>query len=83
MVTTMSLDWHSKDASWLMEVAQDKYLKNHYSHFNLVLEYEREYSIIAVAVDANGNFGKLFKKSVCLKKDDSSDVSNYTFEEDK
>lgn len=83
MVTTLPLDWHSKDASWLMEVVQDKYLKNHYSHCNLVLEYEREYSIIAVALDANGNFGKLFKKSVCLKKEDSSDVSNYIFEEDK
>ena len=66
-----------------MEVAQDKYLKNHYSHCNLVLEYEREYSIIAVAVDANGNFGKLFKTTVCLHKGDAADVSNYTFEEDK
>lgn len=83
MLDTRPLDWHSKDSQWLSEVAQDKHLKNHYSNCYLKLEYEREYIIIAVAKDKNGNFGELFKTELYLYKSDSADVANYSYVEDK
>ena len=83
MLDTRPLDWHSKDSQWLSEVAQDKHLKNHYSNCYLKLEYEREYIIIAVAKDKNGNFGKLFKAELYLYKSDSADVANYSYIEVK
>lgn len=83
MLDTRPLDWHSNDSQWLSEVAQDKHLKNHYSHCYLKLEYEREYIIIAVAKDKNGNFGELFKAELYLYKSDSADVANYKYIEVK
>lgn len=83
MLDTRPLDWYNKDSQWLAEVAQDKNLKNHYSNCYLKLEYEREYIVIAVAKDMNGNFGKLFKAELYLYKSDSADVANYSYIEVK
>ena len=83
MLDTRPLDWHSKDSQWLSEVAQEKNLKNHYSNSYLKLEYERDYIIIAVAKDKNGNFGQLFKAELHLFKSDSEDVANYSYVEVK
>ena len=83
MLDTRPLDWYNKDSQWLSEVAQDKHLKNHYSSCYLKLEYEREYIVIAVAKDKNGNFGKLFKAELYLYKSDSDDVANYSYVEVK
>jgi hypothetical protein len=83
MLDTRPLDWYNKDSQWLAEVAQDRHLKNHYSNCYLKLEYEREYIVIAVAKDKNGNFGKLFKAELYLYKSDSADVANYSYVEVK
>jgi hypothetical protein len=47
------------------------------------LEYEKEYIIIAVAKDKNGNFGQLFKTQLYLYKSDSADAANYSYVETK
>ncbi len=83
MLDTRPLDWYSKDSQWLSEVAQESHHKNLYSNCYMQLEYEREYIIIAVAKDANGNFGQLFKSKVYLYKSDDADVSTYTYVEEK
>jgi hypothetical protein len=64
-------------------VAQEKNRKNLYSNCYMQLEYEREYIIIAVAKDNNGNFGQLFKTKIYLYKSDSSDVADYEYVEQK
>ncbi|MBO5732228.1 MAG: BACON domain-containing protein [Alistipes sp.] len=83
MITTLPLEWYSKDAEWLRDVANDKYLVNCYSHYNAIVEYEKEYSIIAVAEDANGNYGKLFKDMFILYFSDAADTSSYVYSENK
>lgn len=83
MLDTRPLDWYSKDSQWLSEVAQEKNRKNLYSNCYMQLEYEREYIIIAVAKDNNGNFGELFKTKIYLYKSDSSDVADYEYVEQK
>ena len=83
MLDTRPLDWYSKESQWLSEVAQDSHLKNHYHNCYMQLEYEKEYIIIAVAKDKNGNFGQLFKTELYLYKSDSADVDNYSYVETK
>ena len=83
MVTTWPLDWYSKDSEWLRDVTQSKNLMNLYESYNFVAEYERSYSVIAVAEDTNGNYGTLYKGSFYLYKSDSKDASNYVFVENK
>ena len=79
MVVTMPLDYYSKDSEWLRDVTQSKNLMNLYESYNFVAEYERNYSVIAVAEDENGNYGTLYKGSFYLYKSDSKDAADYTF----
>ena len=79
MVTTWPLDWYSKESEWLRDVTQAKNLMNLYESYNFVAEYERNYSVIAVAEDENGNYGTLFTGSFYLYKSDSKDAADYTF----
>ncbi len=83
MLDTRPLDWYSKESQWLAEVAQSSHLKNHYHNCYMQLEYEKEYIIIAVAKDKNGNFGQLFKTQLYLYKSDSADAANYSYVETK
>ena len=83
MCTTMPLDYYKHDSEWLREVTKSQYCVNLYESYNLVLEYEREYSIIAVAEDKNGNFGELFKAEVILYLSDAADYRSYVYVEDK
>ena len=83
MLDTRPLDWYSKESQWLSEVAQSNHLKNHYHNCYMQLEYEKEYIIIAVAKDKNGNFGQLFKAQLYLYKSDAADVANYSYVEVK
>ena len=79
MVVTWPLDYYSKDSEWLRDVTQAKNLMNLYESYNFVAEYERNYSVIAVAEDENGNYGTLYKGSFYLYKSDSKDADDYTF----
>jgi lambda repressor-like predicted transcriptional regulator len=83
MLDTRPLDWYSKESQWLSEVAQSNHLKNHYHNCYMQLEYEKEYIIIAVAKDKNGNFGQLFTAELYLYKSDAANVANYSYVEVK
>ena len=83
MVTTMPLDWYSNNEQWLRDVTDSKNLKNLYSNYNFMAEYEREYSVIAVAEDENGNYGQLFTSTFYLYKSDSADVESYVYTANK
>ena len=83
MITTWPLDWYSKDSEWLRDVTQAKNLMNLYESYNFVAEYERNYSVIAVAEDENGNYGTLYTGSFYLYKSDSKDAADYVFVENK
>ena len=83
MVTTWPLDWYSKDSEWLRDVTQSKNLMNLYESYNFVAEYERNYSVIAVAEDVNGNYGTLYKGSFYLYKSDSKSATDYVYVENK
>ncbi|MBR5819618.1 MAG: BACON domain-containing protein, partial [Alistipes sp.] len=58
-VTTMPIDYYNTNAEWLRDVAQQKNRVNCYTNYNYVAEYEREYTVVAVAKDKNGNYGQL------------------------
>jgi hypothetical protein len=47
------------------------------------LEYEKDYIIVAVAKDKNGNFGTLFTTELYLYKSDAADAANYNYVEVK
>jgi hypothetical protein len=83
MLDTRPLDWYSKESQWLSEVAQSNHLKNLYHNCYMQLEYEKEYIIVAVAKDKNGNFGQLFTAELYLYKSDAADVANYSYVEVK
>lgn len=83
MITTMSLEWYSNNDQWLRDVTDSKHLKNLYSSYNFIAEYEREYSVIAVAEDENGNYGQLFTSTFYLYKSDSADVESYVYTANK
>ena len=78
MVDTRVIDWQ-KESQWLAEVAQEKHIKNLYHNCYFTLEYEKEYTIVAVAKDKNGNFGTLYLEEMIVYKSDSADVANYTY----
>ena len=79
MIVTWPLDYYSKDAEWLRDVTQAKNLMNLYESYNFVAEYERNYSVIAVAEDENGNYGTLYTGSFYLYTSDSKDAADYTY----
>ena len=82
MVDTRVIDWQ-KESQWLAEVAQEKNIKNHYHNCYFILEYEKEYTIVAVAKDKNGNLGTLYLEEMIVYASDSKDASNYVFVENK
>ena len=83
MVTTMPIDFYSKEAEWLRDVAKEKNRVNCYTNYNYVAEYEKEYTVVAVAKDANGNYGKLFLEEMYLYRSDDSAASEYVYSENK
>ncbi|MBQ6940842.1 MAG: BACON domain-containing protein [Alistipes sp.] len=84
ILTTMPLDYYNYDDEWIRDItSNDFYRQAVYSNTYLQIPYEQEYNLIAVAKDANGNFGKLFKKEIYLYKSDAADISTYKYVEPK
>jgi hypothetical protein len=82
MVDTRVIDWQ-KESQWLAEVAQEKNLKNLYHNCYFTLEYGKEYTIVAVAKDKNGNLGTLYLEEMIVYASDSVDASSYSYIEVK
>ena len=82
-VTTMPIDYYNTNAEWLRDVAQQKNRVNCYTNYNYVAEYEREYTVVAVAKDKNVNYGQLFLKEMYLYRSDDKSESEYTYKENK
>ena len=82
-VTTMPIDYYNTNAEWLRDVAQQKNRVNCYTNYNYVAEYEREYTVVAVAKDKNGNYGQLFLQEMYLYRSDDKSESEYTYKENK
>ena len=82
MVDTRVIDWQ-KESQWLAEVAQEKNLKNRYHNCYFTLEYDKEYTIVAVAKDKNGNLGTLYLEEMIVYASDSADVAGYSYVEVK
>ena len=82
MVDTRVIDWQ-KESQWLAEVAQEKNLKNQYHNCYFTLEYGKEYTIVAVAKDKNGNLGTLYLEEMIVYESDSVDASSYSYVEVK
>ena len=82
MVDTRVIDWQ-KESQWLAEVAQEKNLKNLYHNCYFILEYGKEYTIVAVAKDKNGNLGTLYLQEMIVYESDSVDASSYSYVEVK
>ncbi len=82
MVDTRVIDWQ-KESQWLAEVAQEKNLKNLYHNCYFTLEYGKEYTIVAVAKDKNGNLGTLYLEEMIVYESDSADVESYSYVEVK
>ncbi|MBO7263083.1 MAG: BACON domain-containing protein [Alistipes sp.] len=80
MVDTRVIDMQ-KESQWLAEVAQERHVKNHYHNCYFTLEYDKEYTIVAVAKDKNGNFGTLYLTEMIVYKSDSADVASYNYVE--
>lgn len=82
MVDTRVIDWQ-KESQWLAEVAQEKNIKKQYHNCYFMLEYGKEYTIVAVAKDKNGNLGTLYLEEMIVYESDSADVANYSYVEVK
>ena len=82
MVDTRVIDWQ-KESQWLAEVAQEKNIKNQYHNCYFMLEYGKEYTIVAVAKDKNGNLGTLYLEEMIVYESDSADVVNYKYVAEK
>lgn len=82
MVDTRVIDWQ-KESQWLAEVAQEKNIKNQYHNCYFMLEYDKEYTIVAVAKDKNGNLGTLYLEEMIVYESDSADVADYSYVEVK
>jgi hypothetical protein len=67
----------------LAEVAQEKHLKNLYHNCYFTLEYGKEYTIVAIAKDKNGNLGTLYLEEMIVYASDSTDVTNYVYVAEK
>jgi hypothetical protein len=63
----------------LAEVAQEKNIKNQYHNCYFTLEYGKEYTIVAIAKDKNGNLGTLYLEEMIVYASDSADVANYKY----
>ena len=79
MVTTMPWDYYTNNSEWLRDVAKEQYKVNLYSTYNFVAEYEKEYTVVAVAKDAAGNYGQLFVETMYIYASDDEDVANYSY----
>lgn len=79
MVTTMPKDYYNNEAEWLRDVARDNNKINCYSNYNYIAEYEKEYTVIAVAKDKNGNYGKLFIEEMYLYRSDDKSADEYVY----
>ena len=79
MVTTMPWDYYTNSSEWLRDVAKEQYKVNLYSTYNFVAEYEKEYTVVAVAKDAAGNYGQLFLETMYIYASDDEDVANYSY----
>lgn len=77
MVTTMPIDYYNNNSEWLRDVAKEQHKLNLYSNYNFVAEYEKEYTVVAVAKDAAGNYGELFLDSMYLYPSDDEDIATY------
>ena len=83
MVTTLPIDYYNNEAEWLRDVVKEQYKLNLTTNYNYVAEYEKEYTVIAVAKDDNGHYGKLFLEEMYLYKSDSKPAENYVYSENK
>lgn len=83
MVTSLPIDYYNNEAEWLRDVAKEKNKLNLYSNYTVTAEYEKAYTVVAVAKDANGNYGKLFLDEMYLYKSDSEDVAEYVHTDNK
>lgn len=83
-LTTFPTDYYNYDDEWIRDISSNEFYHHYeYSNCYFQLPYEKEYSLIAVAKDANGNFGKLLKMSIYLYKSDAADISTYVYVEEK
>ena len=81
-LTTLPTDYYNYDDEWIRDITKNENChQSVHSFCYFQIPYENEYSLIAVAKDANGNFGKLFKKEIYLYKSDSADISSYVYKE--
>lgn len=83
MVTTLPIDYYNNEAEWLRDVVKEQYKLNLTTNYNYVAEYEKEYTVIAVAKDANGHYGRLFLEEMYLYKSDSKPAADYVYSENK
>ena len=83
-VTTLPLDYYNYEDEWIRDITSNDFCRQTvYSNTYLQIPYEQEYNLIAVAKDANGNIGKLFKMEIYLYKSDAADISKYQYVEPK
>ncbi|MBQ6612621.1 MAG: BACON domain-containing protein [Alistipes sp.] len=83
MITTLPIDYYNNEAEWLRDVVKEQHKLNLYTNYNYIAEYEKEYTVVAVAKDSNGHYGKLFLKEMYLYKSDSKSATDYTYSENK
>lgn len=85
MLSSYYSEYYGSDSSqWLRDLVSNENNKvNYYSNYNIIADYERDYTLVAVAKDADGNFGALYKRAVCLYASDSADVASYVYAENK
>ncbi len=85
MLSTFSIDYYGQDDSqWLRDLVSNEANKvDCYAHYNIVAKYEYEYVLVAVAKDANGNYGQLLKKEIYLYESDSATADSYVYVENK
>lgn len=83
-LTTLPTDYYNYDDEWIRDLTSNEFCRHYvYKNCYFQLPYENEYSLIAVAKDANGNFGKLLKKTIYLYKSDAADISEYEYVEEE
>ncbi|MBR5853119.1 MAG: BACON domain-containing protein [Alistipes sp.] len=83
MVTTMPIDYYNNESEWLRDVAKQNNKLNLYSNYNFVAEYDREYTVVAVAKDANGNYGTLFLEEMIIYASDNDNSASYVYQENE
>lgn len=85
MLSSYSIDYYGTDnAQWLRDLVSNAANKvNCYTNYTFVAEYEREYVLVAVAQDADGNYGQLIKQEVCLYASDAAAAESYVYVDNK